>query len=622
MATRVRGFARTSTSPHGWARARPSPATADGVALRWRPLGDSLQPAESAENVGGLINAFHRAAVERLLAITRFGVAIIQALVLTLPFGPQHFEVAHPFTWAYTAWAAALLILVWRRPRLQPVSSELLHVSDLVWTGLISVLSGGVSSHSYPLFALVVISAGYRWGLRQALVYGAGVVVITVIEAGVSVAGLTPWRFEQDLFILRVGYIVILAVLFGGLAEGQLALRFQALSVGELMVRLSRGTLAQPAIQSFLGEFAQILDARSVALVVHEQDATSPTLWLSGRSPGGADVARRALDSAERDRWLHALPVDVGSYQMERTARRSHPCASLALDRNGNRLSTTFALPDGLAAELTWTTALVALVEYGDVGRARLYVFDPGSRPRGVVRLGFVQSLAAQVGPPLLNFYLLRRLRAAAATTERARVAHELHDGPIQTLLGLELRLEALRRGTDTSAELAHEAEELQAVVRAGTRDLRELIELLHPVSIEPSELKAALTDLVERFGRNSGIEISLEWAAGRLDLSDRQAHDVYRLVQEALVNVRRHSLARRARVRFEVDCDGALLLVEDDGKGLGFSGRMTHEQLAMSHKGPRVLRERVELMGGRLAAQSSAKGTCLELRFPRYAPE
>ncbi len=623
MSTRIRGFAHLATpspvvpSPLATPRAGPEP-----VPFRWRASDGTPQALEAAEHVVASISASHRAAAERLLAFARFGVAIVQALVLSLPFGHSHFEFAHPLAWAYAAWAAGLFLLIWERPRLQPSTCELLHVSDLAWTGVISALSGGVSSHCYPLFALVVVSAGYRWGLKRALAYGGGVVVIAVAESAMSVFGLTPWVFEVDMFLLRVGYIIVLAVLFGALAEGQIGLRFQALSVGGLMARLSQSTLVQPAVRSFIGELGHILNARSVALVLHERDAANATLWLSSRGPEGVKVARRSLSPAERDLWLHPLSRDVGSLQMRRPDASQPPTVTIALDRAGNRMVTSPDVPAAVARELAWDTSLVAAIDYKDAGGARLYVFDPEVRPGGVVRLGFVQSLAEQIGPPLLNFYLLRRLRSSVATTERARVAHELHDGPVQTLLGLELRMEALRRLAGADTALAREIGELQGVVRGGARDLRELIELLRPVSVEPEGLGVALQDLVQRFGQNNGIESSLEWAAGRLEVAERQAHDVYRLAQEALVNVRRHSGATRVRVRLEADADDVTLVVHDNGKGMGFRGRLSHEELAMQHAGPRVLRERLEIMGGRLLVDSSMTGTRLEMRFPRYAAE
>jgi signal transduction histidine kinase len=159
-------------------------------------------------------------------------------------------------------------------------------------------------------------------------------------------------------------------------------------------------------------------------------------------------------------------------------------------------------------------------------------------------------------------------------------------------------------------------------VTRSGTADLRELIQQIRPVAVHGGGLGLALAELVNRFGRDHQIEPAFEWAAGRIEFAYHLSHEVYKLVQEALVNVRRHSAATRVRVRLEADADGARLLVEDNGKGLGFVGRRTHEQLAASHEGPRVLRERIEHMGGRLVVESSPTGTRLEMTFPYEIPD
>ena len=182
------------------------------------------------------------------------------------------------------------------------------------------------------------------------------------------------------------------------------------------------------------------------------------------------------------------------------------------LTRAGERFTGAVAVPSALGGGLRWRTVMAARVDASEHWKARVYVFDPGLRPGGLVRLGFLQNLAEQVGPPLLNFYLLRRLRSAAATAERARVAHELHDGAIQTLLGLELRLEVLRRKLEsTDLEIESRAQSVAGRDRPGP--IREVVELLRPVSIESKGLGFALADLVQRFGRNHGVDTAFEWA-------------------------------------------------------------------------------------------------------------
>jgi two-component system NarL family sensor kinase len=91
-------------------------------------------------------------------------------------------------------------------------------------------------------------------------------------------------------------------------------------------------------------------------------------------------------------------------------------------------------------------------------------------------------------------------------------------------------------------------------------------------------------------------------------------------IAHAALINVRRHSRATRASVRVESDASGWMLIVEDNGTGMGFTGTRSHDELERRGAGPRVIRERVADMGGRLSVTSSPAGTRLEIAFQAVA--
>jgi signal transduction histidine kinase len=93
---------------------------------------------------------------------------------------------------------------------------------------------------------------------------------------------------------------------------------------------------------------------------------------------------------------------------------------------------------------------------------------------------------------------------------------------------------------------------------------------------------------------------------------------EVGRIVQEALVNVRRHSGAHNVVVRFESAEGGWKLVVDDDGRGFDFSGRLTHAELDAARKGPLVIKERVRTIGGELTVDSlPGRGARLEITLP-----
>lgn len=604
------------------ARGRTTAPGARGLGM----AASALEAVATGERLVAAVELHHRAAVERLLAFARAGAATVLAVVLAAPRGPAHVELAHIVAAAYALYALAVLAGVMWKPPLRARTGLALHFADLGWITVVSALSGGVSSHAYPLFTFVIIAAGYRWGMRRTAITAGLVIGIAGAEAAASAAGLTPWSFEPDLFLLRVAYTAVLAVLVGVLSQGQLALRYQALAAGGLMSRLGRHTLLIPGLRGLLIELVEVFGAARAMLVVEDRlGETPPSLWQARAQRAGSSpvFSSRELEAGEAAAWFCPLPPELTAYEARLAPGATTAVATLGLMGSGSLTHEPFELPAAVGREGGWHTLLASCIESTERWRARLYVLDPALKPGGYVRLGFLRNLAIQVGPPLLNLYLLRQLREAAAASERARVARELHDGAIQTMAALQLRLEVLRRrATAANEELAHEVERVQQDLKDGTAEIRELVDLLRPVQVDAQGLGAALADLVARFGRNHGVEATFACEAERVRLGHRQSREAYRLAQEALVNVRRHSGATHVGVRLTVDAHTTVLVVEDNGRGLGFQGRLTHEQLAASSKGPRILRERVEQMGGLLFAESSTQGTRLEMAFPHDTPE
>jgi signal transduction histidine kinase len=101
--------------------------------------------------------------------------------------------------------------------------------------------------------------------------------------------------------------------------------------------------------------------------------------------------------------------------------------------------------------------------------------------------------------------------------------------------------------------------------------------------------------------------------------MPDKVCRELLRIVQEGLVNVRKHSSARHALVRLGSSASQWNLTLEDDGKGFPFSGRVTQDELDRMGKGPMIIKERVRLIAGTLTVESSpGTGTRLEIKVPK----
>ncbi|PYV01270.1 MAG: hypothetical protein DMG26_13950, partial [Acidobacteria bacterium] len=239
--------------------------------------------------------------------------------------------------------------------------------------------------------------------------------------------------------------------------------------------------------------------------------------------------------------------------------------------------------------------------------------------------LRFLHELVEEVGPAVYNVYRLRHLRSRAVSIERARIARELHDGVIQTLIGTEMELAVLRRQAATNdsdpARIAEALGRMHGRLRQEILNVRDLIQRIKPIDLDGKQFLDTLGSIVDRFRRETGISARFISDSKEIVLPQHVAREVARIVQEALVNVRKHSHARSVLVRFAGQQGAWKLVIEDDGRGFEFSGRLSQAELDAARRGPLVLKERVRSIGGELAIESvPGHGARLEIAVPSKA--
>jgi signal transduction histidine kinase len=222
-----------------------------------------------------------------------------------------------------------------------------------------------------------------------------------------------------------------------------------------------------------------------------------------------------------------------------------------------------------------------------------------------------VETFAEQAAVALEYARLQGQLHRLAVLEDRERIAKELHDGAIQALfaVGMGLQGSAMLAGSqDLRGRIQHAVEELDRVIR----DLRNYIFGLRPGILAERQLDQALQGLVEEFGQRSGVlavaEIDPAVAA---ELAGR-AGDVVQLAREALSNVSRHAEAATCRVSLYRVEHGAVLEVDDDGRGFD-------PTLATgAGQGLGNLRERARALGGRAEIDSNpGSGTRVRVAIP-----
>jgi signal transduction histidine kinase len=210
-------------------------------------------------------------------------------------------------------------------------------------------------------------------------------------------------------------------------------------------------------------------------------------------------------------------------------------------------------------------------------------------------------------------------LRRRASAAERARFARELHDGAVQSLIAVEMQVDVVRRQAEADRPITGELSRIQGLLREEVLKLRELMQQMKAIDVDSQRLIGVLHDTVERFQRETGISTRFITDIQHLDMPQRVCREVLRIVQEGLVNVRKHSGARHALVRLAAGKERWNLVLEDDGKGFPFTGRLNLQELDEISKGPMIIKERVRLIAGELTVESNpGQGSRLDIAVPR----
>jgi signal transduction histidine kinase len=198
-----------------------------------------------------------------------------------------------------------------------------------------------------------------------------------------------------------------------------------------------------------------------------------------------------------------------------------------------------------------------------------------------------------------------------ARNEERARIAREIHDTLAQGLTGIALNIESAMRYLESDPERARQRLDVAlAATRESLEDARRSVLDLRGGSLD-RPLPEALGALVRSFTSDTGIRVRVR-THGSVRLRERVELELYRVVQEALSNVRRHAHASEAEIELRADRGVIRLSVEDNGQG--FDPR----RLPDGHHGIVGIKERVHLLGGRVRIASHPGGpTTIRVAVP-----
>jgi len=487
-----------------------------------------------------------------------------------------------------------------------------IHVVDLAAAAFMIAVPSGPHATATVLFLFAILGAALRWGTAATLVTG-GFVVAAYLGGGLS----APSAANADHLVLfiRGGFLMLSATVVALVVGEQGRQRSEDHMLSRVLARVKRGDRFTETLEFLFGECLRYLSSPRALMAMHDEDGRL-YLWRarSDARSRGTELTLTQLPPAAVPDYFYDMAAQAVVWHASR--RRDGTVRVRTLEATG-RLGVEQLDPSAQAGLLDRESAASCIVLRSDVAnwRVRLFVFDPAERSG--VHLRFLRRFSVYVGAPLHSQYLMARLRARVLDVERARIARELHDGLVQSLIGLEMEIDAMRRRVDSSA-LEDEFAGLRDRLHRSILDTRDLMAELRPPVIGRDGLLGAVAGVVDRFRMETSIDVRFSSEVDELDCAPRTTMEVARIVQEALVNVRKHAAAQHVVVRLGRGDDGWRLTIDDDGRGFGFGGRLSHEDLESQRRGPVVIKERVRAIGGELIVDSEpGRGARLEIKWP-----
>jgi signal transduction histidine kinase len=201
---------------------------------------------------------------------------------------------------------------------------------------------------------------------------------------------------------------------------------------------------------------------------------------------------------------------------------------------------------------------------------------------------------------------------------EQRRIARELHDSVGQLLAAVSMNIVLVEQESDKLSPAAAKAvAENSVFVQQILRGIRTISHLLHPPLLDESGVPSALRWYVEEFSERSGIDVALEFSPSFGRYSAELETAVFRIVQECLGNIHRHSQSRSAEIRLEASRECLNLWVHDAGRGIPQAEQQQIKAGLGGGVGLRGMRERAAQLGGSLQIESDNTGTTVRAALP-----
>lgn len=528
----------------------------------------------------------------QLLALFR-GMLAIVALATTL-IGPV--TPILPLFYAFSTYSGVLYILTMRHHVW--FSDETVLWMDVFWCALMQFFGSG-DSYFFVIFLFAItataLSHGYAAGRRMAVVCALILFLskFNALRIDVLANALLP-----TVFVLGVGHMA------SQWAQAAIEQRRKL----TLLVGVSR--LSNPrfgvdhTINNIMQLIAQFYRARSCILVLREPDHDDWSIRTATCAQAASGNGAQLIADT-----VAAPLMAFGADQI------------ILFSRQGSGTDLCAELPANTSQRQNWTSSDPAgAAAVGDLLEADTFISVPVPLPSGAGRLyvlacagldkadaEFLSEIAAEAFPVIENIRLLDRLASNAASREREKIAHDLHDSFLQPYIGLNHALRAISNKVDADNPLRHDIHKLSGMTSNVIADLRQLAGTIrHRSDFDEPAFVVAMLGHTERLNQFYGLNIAVH-VDGHLGINDRMATEIFQIVCEATSNIRKHTMATRGSVTLSCVQGWLNLRIENECQGEPDRDFM-----------PRSIFERAAALGGSTYVERLSSGaTAVRVDIP-----
>ncbi len=464
-------------------------------------------------------------------------------------------------------------------------------VGSVVELALITLLIRSTAMTGVPFYLwyiFYVVSVATRYGWLLSILALSGSIVSFTLAVCLAPAGYSA---NMSAVLGFTAFLLVLAFMFGQMSDKQLNYQASLSIVNEFRAELASLSSSKEIIDHLLRRTKALLRVEEAFFLPAKRGADASE--APGLRSAGADPV-----------FLSTFREDGGEWNVEEILKEQRPVLS-------NRPTRDHSLPEGMAAKLGLRNLAAAPMMVRSVPVGVVYAVNRKDQRLSVNDLHILELAATQTAPVVENALLWERLREAAASEERLRIARDLHDNFLQTLAAIKLNLERCKILVSKDTNRALEGiERIHQIATRGLAEVRSYLSELRLMGPEPSRFREAITRATNDASTRGGFEAHLEVQTLEETMPPSVALAAFHILRELLNNAVAHAKAQNVNVRVETRDGKLTLAVEEDGVGFDVV-RVRAEKASQGHLGLIGVEERARQSNGAFSLVSEpGKGT------------